>query len=246
MSAPVALVTGAAQRLGAGIARQLHQRGWRVIIHYRSRKQQAEQLATQLNAQRADSAVAMQADLADTQQVKELGSAAIAHWGRLDGLVNNASVFYPTPMAQASLDDWDAIMHTNVRAPFLLTQACLPALKQHHGCIINLIDIYNERPLAEHPLYSASKAALASLTRSWAQDLGPEVRANGVSPGAILWPENDTTINPDYQQRIVAKTPLGRTGAADDIAGAVAFLLCDAPFITGQILAVDGGRSLYM
>ncbi|OEY65546.1 pteridine reductase [Marinobacter sp. X15-166B] len=246
MSTPVALVTGAAQRLGARIARQLHQRGWRVIVHYRSRTQLATDLVAELNAGRADSALALHADLADATQIQPLADAACAHWRRLDGLINNASVFHPTPVASASLNDWDAIMHTNVRAPLLLTQACLPALKRHRGAIVNLIDIYAERPLPEHPIYSASKAALASLTRSWAQDLAPEVRANGVSPGAILWPDDATATTPDYQQAILAKTPLGRTGVPDDIAGAVAFLLCDAPFITGQILAVDGGRSLYI
>jgi pteridine reductase len=137
-------------------------------------------------------------------------------------------------------------MDTNLRAPFFLGQACLPALRESGGAIVNLIDIYSQRPLADHPLYCASKAGLASLTLSWAKDLAPEVRVNGVSPGAILWPEGDAEIDPQYQQSILAKTPLAKTGQPDDIAGAIAFLLCDAPFITGQILSVDGGRSLNM
>ncbi|MDX1799451.1 MAG: pteridine reductase [Marinobacter sp.] len=243
-AAPVALLTGAAHRLGARTAELLHQSGWRVIIHYRSRAQQARELVDTLNAQRPDTATAMQADLTDVAAVKELARSAIAAWGRLDGLVNNASVFYPNPTEDATTEDWDRILHTNLRAPFVLGQACLSALRENQGSIVNLIDIYSERPLADHPLYCASKAGLAMLTKSWAKDLAPEVRVNGVSPGAILWPEGDGAINEDYQRAILAKTPLARTGNPDDIAGAVRFLLCDAPFVTGQILSVDGGRSL--
>ncbi|MDC0663711.1 pteridine reductase [Marinobacter sp. SS21] len=243
---PVALVTGAAHRLGAATASRLHQRGWRVIIHYRSRPQQAKALVERFNQARPGSAIALAADLSQANDIKQLAQAAIARWGRLDGLVNNASLFYPTPTATASTEDWDAILNTNLRAPFLLVQQCLNALQQSNGAIVNLLDIYHQRPLANHPLYCASKAGLASLTQAWARDLAPNVRVNGVSPGAILWPDNGEAIDPDYQQAILAKTPLCRTGTPDDIAGAVAFLLCDAPFVTGQILAVDGGRSLNM
>jgi pteridine reductase len=161
-------------------------------------------------------------------------------------LVNNASVFYPNPMEDADGDAWDTVMGTNLRAPFFLVQACLPALRHSRGAIVNLIDIYSQRPLNDHPLYCASKAGLAALTQSWAKDLAPDVRVNGVSPGAILWPEGDAGMDPQQQQAILNKTPLQRTGEPGDIAGAIAFLLCDAPFITGQILAVDGGRSLNM
>jgi pteridine reductase len=245
-STPVALITGAAHRLGAHTARHLHQRGWDLVIHYRSREAQAHTLCEQLNHIRTDSAVAIQADLASPGEAESLGAKAIAAWGRLDGLVNNASVFYPNPTEQASADDWDAIMNTNLQAPFFVGRACLPALKESAGAIVNLIDIYSQRPLADHPLYCASKAGLASLTRSWAKDLAPNIRVNGVSPGAILWPEGDAVIDPDHQQSILDKTPLARTGTPEDIARTIAFLLCDAPFVTGQILSVDGGRSLNM
>jgi pteridine reductase len=244
--APVALITGAAHRLGAHTARHLHGRGWNIVIHYRSRQDQAEALKSELNALREHSAVALQADLSEPDSIAPLAEQAIAAWGRLSGLVNNASVFYPNPTEKARNQDWDAVMDTNLRAPFFLGQACLPALRESGGAIVNLIDIYSQRPLADHPLYCASKAGLASLTLSWAKDLAPEVRVNGVSPGAILWPEGDAEIAPQYQQSILAKTPLARTGQPDDIAGAIAFLLCDATFITGQVLSVDGGRSLNM
>lgn len=245
-SAPVVLVTGAAQRLGARMAERLHARGWRIIVHHRSRQDQAATLVDALNARRADSAAMLQADLMRPEAVTQLAHDSITLWGRLDGLINNASVFYPNPTTQASQQDWDIIMYTNLRAPFFLGQACLPALKAANGCIINLIDIYSERPLSDHPLYCASKAGLAALTRSWARDLAPEVRVNGVSPGAILWPEGEGAIEQSDQQAILDKTPLKRTGNKDDIAGAVTYLMCDAPFVTGQILAVDGGRSLNM
>ncbi|MGP4843751.1 pteridine reductase [Marinobacter sp. 1Y8] len=240
----VALVTGGAQRLGAATAEQLHARGLRVIIHCRSHKAEADALAAKLNQQRPDSAAVLQADLTDPKAINQLAADACAHWQRLDVLINNASVFYPTPTESASLDDWDTIMHSNLRAPFLLGQACTPALRENRGSIINLIDIYAERPLADHPLYCASKAGLAMLTRSWARDLGPDIRVNGVSPGAILWPEQGDAVPTDYQNQILDATSLKRTGNAQDIAGAIAYLACDAPYVTGQILAVDGGRSL--
>lgn len=243
---PVVLITGAAQRLGAHTARHLHQRGWNVVIHHRSREAQANILCEQLNGIRHDSARVLQADLAIPGEAESLGAKAIAVWGRLDGLVNNASVFYPNPTTQASGGDWDTIFNTNLRAPFFLGQACRPALKESRGAIVNLIDIYSKRPLADHPLYCASKSGLESLTLSWAKDLAPEIRVNGVSPGAILWPEGDAVVDESYQQSILARTPLARTGSPADIAGAIAFFLCDAPFVTGQILAVDGGRSLNM
>lgn len=243
---PVALITGAAHRLGAATAIRLHQRGWRVIIHHRSRPEQAKALAAKLNHSRAGSAQALQADLTSPEGVTQLASDAIAVWDRLDALVNNASAFFPTPTAQANLDNWNTLLDTNLKAPFFLVQACLAELQSCRGAIVNLIDIYGERPLADHPLYCASKAGLASLTRSWARELAPQIRVNGVSPGAILWPEGDSGIDLSYQQSILDKTPLARTGSPDDIAGAVTFLICDAPFVTGQILAVDGGRSLNM
>ena len=239
-STPVVLITGAAHRLGAHTARHLHQRGWNLVIHYRSREADANALRDELNNIRQESAVAIQADLAAPDQIELLARKAVSTWARLDGLVNNASVFYPNPTHDASPGDWDAIMNTNLRAPFFLGQACLPALKQSQGAIVNLIDIYSQRPLADHPLYCSSKSGLASLTLSWAKDLAPEVRVNGVSPGAILWPEQGQ----ENQQDILDATALGRAGDPDDIAATVAWLALEAPYITGQILAVDGGRSL--
>jgi len=243
-TAPVALITGSAHRLGACTARHLHQRGWNVLIHHRSRPDQAEELAGELNHMRSDSAHVLQADLTDPAAVENLAQQAIAAWDRLDALINNASVFYPTPTEEAGLDDWDTLMHSNLRGPFLLGRACLGELRSRQGSIVNMIDIYAERPLADHPLYCASKAGLAALTRSWAKDLAPEIRVNCVSPGAILWPENGEEMIADHQQTILDKTPLHRTGNPDDIAGAITYLVCDAPFVTGQILSVDGGRSL--
>ncbi len=244
--APVALVTGSAHRLGARTVELLHERGWNLGIHYRTRQAQAQALAERLNDVRPGSAICLQADLTRTDDVHRLGKEAIAHWGHLEGLVNNASVFYPTPTGEALHDDWDRIMHTNLKAPFFLVQTCLTALRNSKGSVINLIDIYSEKPLSNHPLYCASKAGLAALTRSWAKDLAPDVRVNGVSPGAILWPESNGAIDKSYQKAIVEKTPLATTGNPDDIARTVVFLMCDAPFITGQIISVDGGRSLNM
>ncbi|MGM0953907.1 MAG: pteridine reductase [Pseudomonadota bacterium] len=246
MANPVALITGAAHRLGARTAETLHDRGWNLVIHYRSRKQQALELADKLNEARSGSAICVQGDLAQAENIARIAQEACQPWGRLDGLVNNASVFYPTPTTEATEDDWQQIMGANLKAPFFLVQHCLPALRKTGGSVVNLIDIYSEKPLKDHPLYCASKAGLAALTRSWAKDLAPEVRVNGVSPGAILWPEGDKAVDPDHQKAILDKTPMARTGHPDDIAGAIAYLLCDAPFITGQILSVDGGRSLNM
>lgn len=246
MANPVALITGAAQRLGACTAQTLHDRGWNLVIHYRSRKQQALKLADKLNEARSGSVVCVQGDLAQNGDIARIAQEACQPWGRLDGLVNNASVFYPTPTAEATEEDWQQIMGANLKAPFFLVQHCLPALRETGGGVVNLIDIYSEKPLQDHPLYCASKAGLAALTRSWAKDLAPEVRINGVSPGAILWPEGDKAVDPEHQKAILDKTPLARIGHPDDIAGAIAYLLCDAPFITGQILSVDGGRSLNM
>lgn len=246
VTVPVALITGSAHRLGAQTAKTLHQRGWNLVIHYRSREGQARALVENLNRKRPNSAHTVQADLSLTADVERLANETIARWNRLDALVNNASVFYPNPTEAATEEDWNTVLHTNLRAPFFLLKACLPALRENGGSVVNMIDIYSERPLADHPLYCASKAGLAALTRSWAKDLAPDVRVNGVSPGAILWPEGDGETDKDSRQAILDKTPLARTGNPEDIAETIAFLICDAPFITGQIVAVDGGRSLNM
>ncbi|WP_111655779.1 pteridine reductase [Isoalcanivorax indicus] len=238
--AKVALITGAARRIGADIARTLHKRGMNVIIHCRRSAEDADALAAELNRLQPDSARVLRANLNEPDAVRALARDALAQWGGVDVLVNNASSFYPTPLERATDDDWDALMHSNVRAPYLLVQALAPSLRKHRGSVVNLVDVYAEKPLADHSLYCMAKAALASMTRSLAREMGPEVRINGVSPGPILWPEGGQ----DNQQDILAATALGRCGSPRDIAGAVAWLALDAPFVTGQILAVDGGRSL--
>ena len=243
-NAPVALITGAAHRLGAQTATELHHKGWTVIIHYRSREEQARALADSLNAQRSDSAFMVQGDLEQMDDISRIARQAVSFTGRLDGLVNNASAFFPTPVSEASEGDWNTLMNANLKAPFFLVQACLPALRQQRGGVVNMIDIYAERPLEDHPIYCASKAGLAALTRSLAKDLAPDIRVNGVSPGAILWPEQEDAMVQEHKDRILGKTPLQRTGDPTDIARTIAFLLCDAPYITGHIIPVDGGRSL--
>lgn len=240
MADPVALITGSARRIGAQIARTLHEKGLRVIIHYRHSADDAQALAQTLNKQRPDSAVILQADLEDPQAVRALAKDSQAAFGQLDLLVNNASSFYPTPLAQASDADWDALMHSNLRAPFLLSQNLAAALSEQQGAIINIVDVYAEKPLAEHPLYCMAKAGLAMMTRSLARELGPAIRVNGVSPGPILWPEQGQM----NQDAIRAATALERCGSPNDIAEAVYWLARETTFVTGQILAVDGGRSL--
>ncbi|WP_288368307.1 pteridine reductase [uncultured Alcanivorax sp.] len=240
MNAPVALVTGSARRIGAQIVRTLHQHGMRVIIHYRGSQEEAESLAAELNQLRPDSAGLLQADLDQPAAVRQLASDALACFGQLDLLVNNASSFYPTPIEQANDSDWEKLIHSNLRAPFILSQQLAPALREQQGCIINIVDVYAEKPLQTHTLYCMAKAGLAMMTKSLARELGPEIRVNGVSPGPILWPEAGQM----NQQAIQDATALKRSGEPDDIANTVYWLATAAPFITGQILAVDGGRSL--
>lgn len=240
MTAPVALVTGSARRIGAQIVRTLHHHGMRVIIHYRGSQQEAESLAAVLNQTRPNSAALLQADLDQPAAVRQLASDALACFGQLDLLVNNASSFYPTPIDQADDADWEKLIHSNLRAPFILSQQLTPALRQQHGCIINIVDVYAEKPLQTHTLYCMAKAGLAMMTKSLARELGPKIRVNGVSPGPILWPEAGQM----NQQAIQDATALKRSGEPDDIANTVYWLATAAPFITGQILAVDGGRSL--
>ena len=237
-----ALITGAAKRIGAAIARALHEAGAGVAIHYRGSDAEAEELAAELNALRAKSAFTVQADLNQTAQLTGLVERVVARSGRLDILINNASSFYPTPLGTVTLDQWDDLIGSNLKAPLFLSQAALPHLKQARGVIINMVDIHAQRPLREHPVYGPAKAGLAMLTRSLAKDLGPEIRVNGVSPGAILWP--DGGMGEATKQSIIRQIALKRAGEPDDIARTVKFLVCDAPYITGQIIAVDGGRSV--
>ena len=238
----VVLVTGAARRIGAAIVTRLQENGARVAIHYRGSAQEADALATTLNAVRADSARAFQADLLDTEAISELVAQVVNWAGRLDGLVNNASTFYPTPIGEITEDDWNDLTGSNFKAPLFLSQAAAPHLREHSGTIVNIVDIHAQRPLRDHALYGSAKAALAMLTRSLAKDLAPRIRVNGVSPGAILWPEGGMTEA--AQESILRQIPLQRAGDPDDIAGCVLYLIRDASYVTGQILAVDGGRSV--
>jgi pteridine reductase len=239
---PVALVTGAAKRVGAAIARHLHAHGFDVVIHHRASPADAAALCAELESNRAGSALVVQADLGDTAALPGLVDVAVHRFGRLDALVNNASAFHPTPIGQATEADWDALFDSNAKGPFFLAQAAAPHLRAAHGAIVNLVDVYGERPLAAHTVYSMAKAANAMLVKSLAVELGPEVRVNGVSPGAILWP--DSGKSEEAKRAMLAKTALKRVGSPEDIAEAVRWLLQDARYTTGQILAVDGGRLL--
>jgi pteridine reductase len=237
-----ALVTGAARRIGACLTRSLHEHNYNVAIHYRGSAGDADALAAELNAQRSGSAITVQADLLDVAQLELMVADVVRQTGRLDVLINNASTFYPTPLADVTLEQWDDLLGTNLKAPLFLSKAAAPHLRESEGVIINIVDIHSQRPLKNHPVYGPAKAALAMLTRSLARDLAPEVRVNGVSPGAILWP--DEGLGEKIENVILKQIPLKRVGEPADIARAVLFLVKDAPYITGQIIPVDGGRSI--
>lgn len=239
------LITGAAKRVGAEIARTLHAAGADIALHYRQAAAEAQALAAELNAARGGSARAFQADLLEVERLPGLVDEAAGHFGRLDGLVNNASSFYATPVGKIGAREWDDLMGTNLRAPLLLAQAAAALLAITGGAIVNITDIHAEQPLKNYPLYCAAKAGLAGLTRALALELGPEVRVNGIAPGPILWPE-DGSFDVEAQARVIFRTPLKRSGSPSDVARTVLFLLADAPYVTGQILAVDGGRSLVL
>lgn len=241
---PVALITGGARRIGACCTRTLHKLGFCVIIHYRHSKDAAEQLALECNAIRPDSAIVLTADLNKLEQLEALAKQATEYWGYLDALINNASSFYPTPIESASENDWDDLLGSNVKAPFFLAQALAPSLKKQQGAIVNLADIHAERPLKEHTIYCIAKAGNVMLTKSLAKELAPFVRVNGVAPGAILWPENDTALSDTTKQCIIEKTALKKSGSPANIADTVAFLLQKDSYITGQVITVDGGRTL--
>lgn len=236
------LITGAAHRIGAAIARTLHAEGMELVLHYRNSKASAQELKQELEQHRANSVRLVQADLHATAELDRLITAAVDFRGRLDLLVNNASSFYPTPMAEATETDWDDLIGSNLKAPFFLSKLAAPLLQQNSGCIVNLIDIHAERPLKDHPIYSVAKAGNAMLVKSLARELGPEVRVNGVAPGAILWPEQG--LGAEAQQEILNRTALKRAGSPLDISQTLLFLVRDANYITGQIIAVDGGRTL--
>jgi pteridine reductase len=237
----VALVSGAARRVGAAVAHALHAAGANLLLHYRSSAQEAHSLATRFNAVRAGSVHTVQADLLATERLGELPVAALAAFGRLDILVNNASSFYPTPLGSIDERAWSDLIGTNLKAPLFLAQAAAAPLRAARGLILNIVDIHGLRPLGDHTVYSVAKAGLVMLTRSLARELAPEVRVNAVAPGPVLWPEG---VDEELQQRIIAQTLLKRPGSPEDVARAVLFFAADAPYVTGQILAVDGGRSL--
>jgi pteridine reductase len=237
-----ALVTGAAKRIGAVIASTLHDAGANVAIHYHSSVEAAEQLAAELNQRRPNSAFTVGADVRDVAALERMAQAVLERTGALDVLVNNASNFYPTPLGSVTEQQWYDLVGSNLKAPLFLSQAVLPALRSARGVIINIVDVHAQRPLRDHPVYGAAKAGLAMLTRSLAKDLGPHIRVNGVSPGAILWP--DEGMSDQLRAGIIRQTALKRSGEPEDIAAAVLFLVRDAPYVTGQIIAVDGGRSV--
>jgi len=238
-----ALITGAARRVGAAIARRLHAAGASLVVHYQSSHREAHALQDELNAVRPQSVSLVQADLLDVAGLAELVKTTVAQCGRLDALVNNASSFLPTPVGEITEALWDDLVGSNLKAPLFLSQAAAPHLRKTNGVIINITDIHAERPLKNYVVYSVAKAGLAGLTRSLARELGPEVRVNGVAPGPILWPDDDS-FDAVTRQRVISHTLLKRVGDPDDIARAVHYLVVDAPYVTGQILAVDGGRSI--
>jgi pteridine reductase len=242
LSGQVVLVTGAAKRIGAALVRGFHDEGAKVAIHYHHSAEDAEAVRDQLNLIRPNSAIAIGADLVCVEILPRIIEEVIQAFGRLDVLINNASTFYPTPLGTISATQWDDLIGTNLKAPLFLAQAAAPHLRKSHGLILNLIDIHGQRPLPEHTVYSTAKAALAMLTRSLARELGPEVRVNGIAPGPILWPENG--IDEQVKQEIVSKTLLKRSGEPEDIVRTALFFAKDAPYVTGQVLAVDGGRSV--
>ena len=239
---PVALVTGGARRIGAAIVRALHGAGMKVVVHYRASVAEAQALEAELENTRANSGVLASGDLRDVETPISLIQTATRHFGRLDLLVNNASSFYPTPLGETSTAQFDDLIGTNLKVPYFLAQAATEALTSAEGTIINIADLYADRPMKSYPVYSAAKAALVSLTRSLARELAPGVRVNAIAPGVILWPEGNDDEN--AQHRIIARTPLKRLGTPADVASAVLFLARDAKFITGQVLYIDGGRSI--
>lgn len=242
LTGKTALVTGAAKRIGRAIASRLHAAGANVVLHHRHAEAEAQELAARLNAQRAGSAATIYADLLDTDRLPELVAFTVKQFGGLDILVNNASSFYPTPFSELRAQEFSELMGTNLKAPLFLSQAAAGELKSRAGCIVNIVDIHAERPLRNYLVYSIAKTALAGLTRALALELGPEVRVNGVSPGPIAWPD-DGSFDPALQERVIRHTLLKRQGEPDDIAKAALFLCSEAGYITGQIIAVDGGRS---
>ena len=235
------LITGAARRVGAEIARVLHAAGANVLLHYRSSAEDAAALAAELNALRPDSAASAECDLLDVAQLPALVARAVHRFGGLDVLINNASTFYPTPLGDITEIDWEDLVGTNLKAPLFLAQAAFAPLRERAGLVLNVADIHGLRPLRHHTVYSPAKAGLIMLTQSLARELAPQVRVNAIAPGPVQFPEKGLTE--EMQQAIIEKTLLKRRGSPEDIARAALFFASEAPYVTGQILAVDGGRS---
>ncbi len=240
----IVLITGGAKRVGASICRLLHANGANLMIHYRSSVNEARALQAELNLQRPNSVAIIQADLLNLSVLPSLVQETIKHFGKLDVLINNASSYYPTEIGDIQEEQWQDLMGSNLKAPLFLSQAAAVELRKQQGCIINITDMHVERPKKGYIVYSVAKAGLVTLTKSLAHELSPEVRVNAVAPGPVMWPEDNPQFDELYRQRVISQTLLKRIGEPNDIAKAVKFLIEDAPFITGQVIAVDGGRSL--
>jgi pteridine reductase len=242
-ASPVALITGGAKRIGAEITKQLHVAGFNVVVHYHESADTAKQLTTQLNQQRNNSAICIKANLNNHVDIKLLVESSLSEWNRINLLVNNASTFYPTPVDSVTEQDWNDLINVNVKAPYFLSTFLADELKKTQGCIVNIADIYAAHPLKNYSIYSIAKAGNVMLTKSLAQELAPNVRVNAIAPGAILWPSN-TNLSEEELKKRLAKIPLQKTGEPYDIARTLLFLVKEAPYMTGQILTVDGGRSI--
>ena len=240
----VVLITGGAKRVGAAICRSLHAEGYTMMIHYKSSFHEAQALQAELNLHRADSAAIVHGDLLDIENIPKLVSATIGQFGRLDVLINNASTYYASELGDIDESKWHDLMGSNLKAPLFLSQAAATELRKNHGCIVNITDMHVERPKKGYIIYSVAKAGLVTLTKSLAHEISPEVRVNAVAPGPVQWPDSNPQFDEVYRQRVINQTLLKRVGEAEDVAKAVKFLIADAPFITGHVLAVDGGRSI--
>ena len=244
LTGKVALITGGARRVGAQIARTLHAHGMNLVIHYRSSSDDASALQADLERQRPKSVTLVKGDLLKVAQLPGIVDAAAAAFGRLDVLVNNASSFYPTPLGQATEAQWDDLFGTNLKAPFFLAQAAAPHLQKTQGCIVNIADIHADRPIKRYPIYCMAKAGVVMLTKSLARDLAPDVRVNAIAPGTIMWPEGEAELSEVQKQEMLRRIPMQRSGGPEDIARTVLFLIRDAGYINGQVIAVDGGRTV--
>ena len=240
----IVLITGGAKRVGAAICCLLHAHGANLMIHYRNSVNEARALQSELNLKRANSVAIIQGDLLNLATLPNLVEETVKHFGKLDVLINNASTYYPTEIGNINEANWNDLMGSNLKAPLFLSQAAAIELRKQQGCIVNITDMHVERPKKGYIVYSVAKAGLVTLTKSLAHELSPEVRVNAVAPGPVMWPENNPQFDEVYRQRVISQTLLKRIGEPDDIAKAVKFLIQDAPFMTGQIIAVDGGRSL--